>query len=80
MAYYGVGLNAAVDKLNFEFRMALKKKGGIGVRTLAVIFKRFDLNGNKKLDVGEFEAALAESGYNCPRKLGYFPRRWSSKL
>lgn len=62
MAYYGVGLDVAIKKLNYEFRMNLKKRGGIGIRSLGVIFKQFDYNGNKKLDVTEFEAALAELG------------------
>jgi len=62
MAYYGVSLDVAVQKLNFEFRIALKKKGANGIRSLAKIFKEFDINGNKKLDPKEFEAALAQVG------------------
>lgn len=62
MAFYGVGLDAAVKKLNFDFKTAIKKKGGIGIRSLAIIFKKFDINGNKKLDIVEFEQALAEAG------------------
>lgn len=62
MALYGVGLDVTISKLNYEFRMVLKKKGGIGIRSLAVIFKQFDYNGNKKLDITEFEAALAQAG------------------
>ena len=62
MAFYGVGLDVAVKKLSFEFRLALKKKGGIGVRSLATIFRQFDTNGNKKLDITEFEGALGEAG------------------
>lgn len=62
MAFYGVGLDVAVKKLNFEFRMALKKKGGIGIRSLATLFRQMDSNKNKKLDVVEFEAALNGAG------------------
>jgi len=62
MAFYGVGLDITIKKLNFEFKTALKKKGGIGIRSLARIFKQFDVNGNKKLDVTEFEAALGQVG------------------
>lgn len=62
MAFYGVGLDVAVKKLNFDFRMTLKKKGGIGIRSLALIFREFDENGNKKLDAVEFEKALASAG------------------
>ncbi len=63
MAFFGVGLDVAVKKLNFDFRLILKKKGGIGVRSLATIFRRFDYNRNKKLDVTELEGALAQCGY-----------------
>ncbi len=62
MAFYGVSLDVTIQKLNFEFRLALKKKGGLGIRSLARIFKQFDVNGNKKLDIKEFEAALAQVG------------------
>ena len=61
MAFYGLGLETAVKKLNFEFRMALKKRG-TGVRSLQKIFKEADANENKKLDPAEFEAALARAG------------------
>lgn len=36
--------------------------GGIGIRSLAVIFRRMDENGNKRLDFDEFTAALGECG------------------
>ncbi len=62
MAFYGVGLDVAVEKLNFEFKMAIKKKGGIGLRSLRLIFKRMDFNGNKKLDFQEFTEALGQFG------------------
>lgn len=55
MAYYGVGLDCAVKELNLKFKMAIQQKGGIGIRSLARIFQRMDFNGNKKLDIGEFE-------------------------
>eukprot|EP00344_Euplotes_crassus_P011494 CAMPEP_0197004752 /NCGR_PEP_ID=MMETSP1380-20130617/25518_1 /TAXON_ID=5936 /ORGANISM="Euplotes crassus, Strain CT5" /LENGTH=282 /DNA_ID=CAMNT_0042423655 /DNA_START=65 /DNA_END=913 /DNA_ORIENTATION=- len=42
--------------------MALKSKGGIGIKSLGVLFRRFDDNGNRKLDISEFEEALAECG------------------
>ena len=62
MAFYGVGMDASIQKINFDFRLALKKKGGIGIRSLAIVFRNFDTNGNKKLDSKEFEAALAQVG------------------
>jgi len=68
MALFGVGLDVTVKKINYEFRLALKKKGGIGIKSLKVIFKRFDYNGNKKLDIAEFEAALTECGL-FPKKV-----------
>jgi len=39
--------------------MQIAKKGGIGLRTLAVLFRRADTNGNKKLDMEEFTQCLA---------------------
>ncbi len=56
---YGVGLDITVKKINLEFKLQLRKRGGIGIRSLRQIFKRLDLNGNKKLDAYEFEQALA---------------------
>lgn len=50
MAFYGVGLEVAVNKVNLNFKMHIKQKGGIGIRSLSRIFKRFDFNGNNKLD------------------------------
>lgn len=67
MAYYGVGLDVAIKKLNYDFRLILKKKGGIGIRSLATIFRQFDYNRNKKLDATEFESALSE--------IGLFPKK-----
>ncbi len=62
MAYYGVGLDVAVKKMSFEFRLALKKKSGLGIKTLASVFREADANHNGKLDSGEFETALARAG------------------
>ncbi len=50
MAFYGVGLDVKVRELNMNFKNAIKAKGGVGLRSLKVIFKRMDFNGNKKLD------------------------------
>jgi Ca2+-binding EF-hand superfamily protein len=62
MAFYGVGLDIKIKELNMKFKMHLQKKGGIGLRSLAHIFKRMDFNGNKKLDAMEFEEALGSFG------------------
>lgn len=63
MAFYGVGLDVKVRELNLQFKLTIQQKGGIGLRSLARIFKRMDFNGNKKLDANEFEQALAAFGY-----------------
>ena len=62
MAFYGVGLDAKIKELNLQFKMHLRQKGGNGIRTLGTIFRRFDFNGNKMLDIQEFEEALAVFG------------------
>ena len=68
MALYGVGLDLTVKQINYDFRLNLKKKGGIGIKTLSVIFRQFDFNRNKKLDIEEFEGALKECGL-FPKKV-----------
>jgi Ca2+-binding EF-hand superfamily protein len=62
MALYGVGLDVTVAKLNNSFKMQIKQRGGIGIKSIGRIFRRFDDNGNKKLDICEFEEALANCG------------------
>jgi len=59
MAFYGVGLEVKVRELNLQFKLLIQQKGGNGVRCLKQIFKKADKNGNGRLDVGEFEQALA---------------------
>ena len=51
-----------VRELNLKFKLAIQQKGGVGIRTLRIIFNRMDFNGNKKLDSSEFEQALAAFG------------------
>lgn len=55
MAFYGVNLDVMVRELNLKFRLAIQQKGGIGLRSLQVIFNRLDSNGNRTLDHAEFE-------------------------
>ena len=55
-------MEVAVNKVNLNFKMHIKQKGGIGIRNLRRIFKRFDFNGNGKLDSREFEDALGAFG------------------
>lgn len=59
---YGVGLNIEVGRINNQFKMQIQKRGGIGIRSLGVIFRRMDNNGNRKLDQAEFTEALAAYG------------------
>ena len=63
MAFYGVNMDVMVRELNLKFKLTIQQKGGVGLRSLANIFRRMDFNGNKKLDAGEFEQALAAFGY-----------------
>ncbi len=55
MAFYGVNLEVMVRELNLKFKLAIQAKGGVGIRSLKGIFTRMDENGNKTLDMGEFE-------------------------
>ena len=63
MAFYGVGLEVKVRELNLQFKLLIQQKGGNGVRGLKQIFKKADYNGSGKLDIAEFEQALAQFGY-----------------
>jgi hypothetical protein len=62
MAFYGVNMDAMVRELNLKFKLAIQQKGGVGLRSLKLIFKRMDFNGSKTLDIGEFEQALSAFG------------------
>jgi len=68
MAFYGVNQDVMVRELNLRFKLAIQQKGGVGLRTLKVIFRRMDFNGNRKLDASEFEQALAAFGI-FPKKV-----------
>jgi Ca2+-binding EF-hand superfamily protein len=58
----GVGLEVRVKELNLQFKQQIQSRGGNGIRTLGRIFRQFDNNGNRKLDIAEFEQALATYG------------------
>jgi hypothetical protein len=62
MAYFGVDLDCRVQELNLQFKNIIRSRGGIGIRSLGVIFRQMDNNRNRKLDVEEFEQALAAFG------------------
>ncbi len=38
MAFYGVSLDVKVRELNLQYKLAIQQKGGVGLRTLKVIF------------------------------------------
>ena len=62
MAFYGVGMDVKVKELNLQFKMHIQSRGGMGLRNLKRVLDQADFNGNKKLDVAEFEQALANFG------------------
>ena len=62
MAFYGVGMDVKVKELNLQFKMQIQSRGGMGLRNLKRVLDQADYNGNKKLDVAEFEQALANFG------------------
>jgi hypothetical protein len=62
MAYFGVELDSRIQEINHQFKQVIKARGGMGIRSLGIIFKRMDENGNKKLDRYEFEQALSSFG------------------
>ena len=55
-------MNIEVNRINTDFKMKIAKQGGLGIRSLGVIFRRMDFNGNKKLNQEEFTEALATFG------------------
>lgn len=62
MAFYGVGMEVKVKELLLQIKMQIQNKPGRGIRYLKHIFKKFDVNGNKKLDAAEFEECLGSYG------------------
>ena len=62
MAFYGVDQQVRIQEFNLKLKNQIRSKGGIGLRNLATIFKKFDVSGNKKLDAIEFEHALNSYG------------------
>ena len=62
MAYFGVDTVVRVEELNHQFRNILRQKGQTGIPALKGIFEKHDFNKNGKLDLKEFEEALATFG------------------
>ena len=61
---FGVGLDIEVKRINNQFKMQIAKRGGIGIRSLAVIFRQMDSQGRNRLDQEDFAQALATFGYS----------------
>ena len=59
---YGVGLDIEVKRVATQLKMQIAKRGGIGMRALAIHLASCDPVGCKSFDAEEFEAALA--GFN----------------
>lgn len=68
MALYGVGLNVTIQRINLELKLHIAKKVGASVQKLANIFQQYDRNGNRRLDIKEFEGCLAAFGF-FPKKV-----------
>ena len=62
MAYFGVDTQVRIEELNLQFANNIRQRqDGFKVSDLRGIFKAMDTNGNGKLDIHEFEAALAHA-------------------
>ena len=61
-ATYGIFHDSLVGKLIFEIREKLTRKGGISIRQLASVLRKFDFNGTNKLQFKEFETAIGQMG------------------
>ena len=62
MSLFGVGIDIEINRINTQFKIQLQKKGGVGIRSLASVFRQADTNGNKKLEKDEFVHALSQLG------------------
>jgi len=62
MAYFGVDTQIRIEEINLQFANNIRQRqDGFTVANLRGIFKAMDTNGNGKLDLNEFEAALAHA-------------------
>jgi len=63
MAYFGVDEQVRIEELNLAFCNAIRQRfDGFEVKHMRQLFCQYDTNGNGKLDLDEFEAALAGCG------------------
>ncbi len=59
---FGVGLNIECNRINAAIKMQLQKKGGIGLRALAIMLYQADLTGSGQLSPQDFEKVLNSFG------------------
>lgn len=62
MAYFGVDKEVRILELNLQFQHQVRQKGGLALPKLRELFKKYDKNGNGKLDLREFESCMADYG------------------
>jgi len=51
-----------VEELNHQLKNQLRSRGSQGPACLRQVFQKFDFNSNGKLELSEFEEALASFG------------------
>jgi Ca2+-binding EF-hand superfamily protein len=56
---YGVGLDIEIKRVCTQLKMQIVKRGGIGMRALAITLARADIACCQTMDAEEFESALA---------------------
>ncbi len=58
MAFYGVSCEVKVKELLLQIKMKIQSEPGRGIRYLKHLIRKYDENGNGKLDANEFEELL----------------------
>jgi|688.fasta_scaffold609473_1 hypothetical protein len=59
---FGVGLNVECNRIITAIKMHLQKKGGIGLRALAIVLHKADLTSCGHLTPNDFEKTLNNFG------------------
>ena len=62
MAYFGIDTQGRIEEMNHNFKNIIRQRGGNGLVNLRSVFNKYDVNGNGKLDLAEFEEALSAFG------------------
>ncbi len=52
-------MDVRVKEVNLQFKNIIRSKGGIGIRSLGIIFREMDNDGSGALNAEEFEQGLA---------------------